>query len=484
MVKNKNVIMVLKYFFLCFLVIYISCAVNPVTGRRELMLVSTDQEIALGKETDQQVIEQYGIYNDQNLQNYISELGKRFAPITHRPELPYSFKVLDTDVINAFAVPGGYVYFTRGILTYFNDEAQLAGVLGHELGHVTARHSAKQMSRAQIFQIGLGVGSILSESVRKVSGIANFGVGMLFLKFSRDNERQADDLGVEYSSKVGFDANGMAEFFETLERMHPKDGNALPAWFSTHPNPENRVVAVQNKTMEWQKQLPNQKFLRNKNSYLRKIDGIVFGPDPRNGFVENNMFYHPALKFQFSVPASWQVNNLPTQVQMFPEKQEAAILFSLAKQATPNLAANQFIQDAKATVVNNTSKKVNGMNAQEVISDIASEQQTLRLMSYFIQKGNQVYIFHGFSKQESYSNYQNTFKQSMTSFKNLINQQILNKKPDRLQLESVRRAGTLKDALTNLGVKQENLEKIALLNGMQLTDSVKQGDLLKLVKKG
>ncbi len=160
----------------------ISCAVNPVTGKREFMLVSTEREIAIGKETDLQVVEQYGIYPDQELQDYLTELGQKMVPYSHRPELAFSFKVVDSDVINAFAVPGGYVYFTRGILAYMYDEAELAGVLGHEIGHITARHSAKQMSQAQVFQIGFGVGGILSEKFRKYADFAGFGVQLMFLK--------------------------------------------------------------------------------------------------------------------------------------------------------------------------------------------------------------------------------------------------------------------------------------------------------------
>ena len=152
---------------------------------------------------------------------------------------------MDSPVINAFAVPGGYVYFTRGILAYLNSEAELAGVMGHELGHITARHSAKQMSKAQITQIGLGLGSIVSETFAQYAGLAAQGIGILFLKFSRDNEREADNLGVEYSSKAGYDAKEMSNFFVTLNRMHGSGGGSLPEFLSTHPNPDDRVGSIQ-----------------------------------------------------------------------------------------------------------------------------------------------------------------------------------------------------------------------------------------------
>lgn len=481
MIINKFLKTALRIILPGLLFMIFSCAVNPVTGKRELMLVSTEQEIAIGKKTDLQVVEQYGIYPDQELQDYLTEIGQKMVPFTHRPDLAYSFKVVDSDVINAFAVPGGYVYFTRGILAYMNDEAELAGVLGHEIGHITARHSAKQMSQAKLFQIGFGVGGILSEKFRKYADFAGFGVQLMFLKFSRDHERQSDDLGVEYSTKAGYNSSRMAEFFYTLDRMRPDDGSALPGWFSTHPNPVNRVSAVRDKTVEWQKVDPAGRYAVNREQYLRKIDGLVFGPDPRQGFTEGQMFYHPTLKFKFPVPLDWQVNNLPTQVQMSPKSQEAAILFSLAKESNPTDAANQFILDVKATVSQNNTIQVNGMAARELLSDITSGQETIRILSFFIQKDEQVYIFHGLSSTAKYSNYNNTFRQTMTNFSKLTDEKFLNKQPKRLKLRSVSNKGSLKSILENFGVKPENLEKIALLNGLKLTDPVNQNMLLKTV---
>ena len=187
---RKNILINLSIIilFVILIVWIISCAVNPVTGKKEFMLVSESQEIALGKQTDQQIIETYGLYNNQQMNNYVNTIGQKMAKLSHRPQLTFSFKVLDTPVINAFAVPGGFIYVTRGILAYLNNEAELACVLGHEIGHVTARHTAKQVSKAQVTQLGLGIGSMLSETFQKYAGVAQFGVGMLFLKFSRDKE--------------------------------------------------------------------------------------------------------------------------------------------------------------------------------------------------------------------------------------------------------------------------------------------------------
>jgi predicted Zn-dependent protease len=230
MVKRKIKYLILGACLFGLLLWIFSCAANPVTGKRELMLLSESDEIKLGQETDLQVVSEYGLYEDLGLTADLNGICQHLGKLSHRPNLTYHFKVLDASVVNAFAAPGGYVYFTRGILATLNNEAELAGVMGHEIGHITARHSAHQYSQAQLAQIGLGMGSLIGPGV--LSGLAQLGVGMLFMRFSRDNERQADDLGVEYSSRAGYDANEMANFFETLERMNPgSDRSGLRAGF-------------------------------------------------------------------------------------------------------------------------------------------------------------------------------------------------------------------------------------------------------------
>lgn len=458
-----------------------SCAVNPVTGKRQLMLVSTAQEEGIGKETDAQVLAQYGVYEDEEMQKYLEEVGRKLVPFSHRPELNYTFKVVDSDILNAFAVPGGYVYFTRGIMAHFNSEAEMAGVMGHELGHIAARHTAQQITKSQIAQIGLGVGAIVSDTFRKYADLADFGVGLLFLKFSRDHENQSDELGVEYSTKAGYDANQMADFFYTLERMRPPDGSGIPSFLSTHPEPGDRVVHVRSLTSEWQAKYPGKSFSANRETYLNRIDGIVYGPDPRQGFVENNVFYHPALRFSFPTPDNWTVNNLPTQVQIFPESQDAALLFSLAKQSDPGAAALAFVENSGARVVQNTGIQVNGMTATRLVTAITSDQSDLSVLSYFILKDNQVYTFHGLTAQKDYSEYRGILEASMSGFDHLRDPKILNIQPKRVRLRQVKISDNLSNTLALMDFDAETQEKIALLNGMLLTDDVAGGTLIKVI---
>ena len=460
-----------------------SCAVNPVSGGSELMLLSESDEIKLGKQTDAQVRKQYGVYEDQKLNAYLNDMCQRLAKVSHRPNLPYKFEMVDASAVNAFAVPGGYVYFTRGILANLNSEAELAGVMGHELGHITARHSAQQYSRAQLAQFGVLVGGLFLGDL--VSGVAQLGVGMLFLSFSRDNERQADQLGVEYASKAGYDGKELAGFFETLERMNPgSDRSGLPGWFSTHPSPEDRVVAVRKEAGEWQQKLGSRDLKVNREVYLRHIDGLLYGDDPRQGYVDEGMFYHPDMKFQFPVPANWKVNNTQSQVQMMSENKDGIISFSIAPAQSPKEAAVKFTQANRATVLDSDSVTVGGFPAQRLVCDVKGQSAAMRVVSYFIQKDKSIFYFHGLSAPSAFDKHLNTFERTMRGFKELSDPKKINVKPDRIRLRTTKAAGTVESSLRSMGIPKDDLDDTALLNGMELKENLPANTLVKVIEKG
>jgi predicted Zn-dependent protease len=462
----------------------LSCATNPVTGKQELMLLSETDEIKLGQETDLQVVREYGLYEDPKLTADLNGICQRLGKLSHRPNLTYHFKILDASVVNAFAVPGGYVYFTRGMLATLNNEAELAGVMGHEIGHITARHSARQFSRAQLAQIGLGVGSLFIDS-SVLAGLAQMGVGMLFLRFSRDNERQADDLGVEYSSRGGYDGSQMANFFETLERMNPgSDRSGLPGWFSTHPNPVDRVQAVRGRARNWQQKL-NQKDPRiNQDGYLREIDGLIFGDDPRQGYVADNIFYHPGLRFRFPVPSQWKLNNTHTQVQMVNEGQDALILFFITSGTSPEEAAREFVSETKASVIRTEALRVNGLASQRLHSEIRSQKGVYQLLSYFIEKDKRIFVFHGLTPNDRFQNYRALFDNTMRQFKDLTDPKRIHVEPDRIRIHNIKTAGPLENELRSHGVPNDKMKGLALLNGRDLNQVVPANSLLKVVEKG
>jgi predicted Zn-dependent protease len=426
----------------------------------------------------------YGIYDDVALVTYIDNLGQQLAKISHRPQLTYTFNVMDSPVINAFAVPGGYVYLTRGILAYLNSEAELAGIIGHEIGHITARHSAQQYTKAQLAQIGLGLGSLLSQTFSQYAGLAGQGVGLLFLKFSRDNEREADSLGVEYSSKAGYDATDMANFFITLDKMHGGEKGSLPDFLTTHPNPENRVGAVREAARKWQSTLGLTSPTINRNTYLRRIDGLVVGDDPSQGFVENSIFYHPGMKFTFPVPRGWELQNLPSQVQIISPDEKASILFTLGTTTTPEAEAQSFLTESKATVLSRKDTVINGFKTLMLMSQLPTQSGTLQIVSSFISNNRTVFIFHGFTGELNFTAYQKAFQETMNGFRTLRDQAKLNVRQDRIRIRQTTRTMSLSQALTQFGTPHADLEKLALINGRNLSDQIPANTLLKVIEKG
>ncbi len=467
-----------------------SCAINPVTGKSELMFMSEAQEISLGTQYDPSVVATFGLYENETLMKFITEKGTEMGKISHRPQLEYHFKILDSPVVNAFAVPGGYIYLTRGILAQFNNEAELMGVLGHEMGHVTARHTAKQQTNQQIGQVLLVGGMLVSKEIYELADVAMAGMQLLFLSFSRDNEREADRLGVEYSSKIGYDSRKMADFFEVLNKMNMESSHAgVPTFLSTHPDPGDRYNAVNKTTEEWQAKLPGQTFVVNTNSYLNMIDGLVYGEDPRQGFAENNIFYHPELKFKFPYPTGWTLVNAPTQVQISSPDQDAAIVFSLSKEKTPEAAAQKAMSDLELTAIDNKKITVNGHPAVAVISQQVSQtesggQQVIKLCSYFIEKDGSVYTFHGIAEGNQFNNYLPAFESTMKNFTTLTEASKLNIKPTRIKIIKINSATvSLEDALKYYKVPQDKLKEVALLNNMELNHILKRGDLIKTIGK-
>ena len=467
-----------------------SCAVNPVTGKKQLMFMSEQQEVQLGAEYDPQVISTFGEYQNDELLGFIQARADEMGKVSHRPNLKYHVKILDSPVVNAFAVPGGYIYLTRGILAQFNNEAEMVGVVGHEMGHITARHSASQQSKQTIGQLLLIGGMIASEKFASYAEYAMQGMQLLFLKFSRENERQADTLGVAYSSLIGYDAGKMADFFQVLEKMSMPEGEGgVPTFLSTHPSPADRYEYVKLEAEKWQQNLDNDSWKVNSDSYLQMIDGIVYGEDPRQGYVEGNTFYHPELKFSFSFPAGWQLQNQPTQVIMAPESGDALMLFTFAPGSSLDEAARTSLQNLELQLLESNQVAVNGLPAIRTLSKQVNQDQstgqtqTNIVYSHFIDYSGNFFVFHGVTTETDYNKYSDTFRQYETTFNRLTDASKLNRMPERIYVKKVQRSGTLAEAFRHYGVKQEQMEKLALLNNLELTDHVQAGKLIKVIGK-
>ena len=465
-----------------------SCAINPVTGKKQLMFMSEAQEIKLGNQYDPQVIATFGEYKNEDLSALIQDKGKEMGLISHRPKLEYHFRILDSPVINAFAVPGGYIYLTRGIMAQFNNEAEMLGVLGHEMGHITARHSASQQTKQTLGQLLFMGGMIASEEFRKYGEYAMQGMQLLFLSFSRENEREADQLGVEYASKIGYDANKMADFYQVLVKMNMASKQAgIPTFMSTHPDPGDRYNAVIRDASKWQDSLDFSSWKVNKDNYLHMLDGMVFGEDPRQGYVEEQSFYHPELKFKFPVPLAWMLDNSPMQVRMYTPDGKALMFLTLASQNTLDDAAKVTLQQMELNLLESKKTVVNGMPAISALSYQATQNQstgqqdTIMVMSYFIDNNGNYYAFHGVTAQADYNTYARIFKPTIESFDKLTDPSKLNRQPKKIRIKKVQRSGSLADAFRSFGIQQQQMEKLAFLNNMELSDQVPAGALIKIV---
>lgn len=472
--------------------LFYQCSRNPVTGKKQLNLMSEEQEKAMGAESNPAVLAEFGKYEDASLQAFINEKGQQMAAISHRPQHGYTFQVISSPVINAFAVPGGYVYFTRGIMAHFNNEAEFAGVLGHEIGHITARHANAQAKDQLLTQIGVIGLIIASPAAAQMAESLMQGAQLLLLKFSRAHETQADELGVEYSTKIGYDAHQMANFFNTLTRLSGDEGDRLPTFLSTHPDPGDRYNKVHKLAESAQSKLDKTTLKINQDVYLRRINGLMYGDDPNEGYVEGNVFYHPQLKFRFPVPTGWQTQNSPVQFVMAEPNGKAMMLLVLGQGANFDEVIANSNKQFGLVPIRSENRKVNGYNAVTVLStqQVAEGQQAPTeaekpmILSYYIQKDQYIYCLHGVCANKDFQGYQNLFINTMEGFNNLTEASKINVQAEYINTINAPSQSSLSALLTRYGIEQKRLNEFAILNGMDLTTVVPAGKLIKIAKKG
>jgi predicted Zn-dependent protease len=459
----------------------LSCAVNPVTGKKELSLISESEEIALGKQADLEVRDQYGFYDDASVNRYVQSVGIALAPHTHRPQLSYHFAVLDSPVVNAFAVPGGYIYVTRGLLALMNSEAELAVVLGHELGHVNARHSVRRMSELMLVQAGLAVGSALSETFGKVSGVAGVGVQLLFLKYSRDDERQADALGVEYARRGAYNAGEMVAFFDSLQKLGDlSGGRTLPGFLSTHPLTGERIQNIKLTLLDSDRTLAVKEPI-----YLRQVEGLVYGDDPRQGFVENGVFYHPELAFSFAVPSGWKVENTPTRVTLLAKDEKAAILVQAEKTQADlrDLARKKAGEIQGARFLAEDHLSVPGLASYHEVYDVSQQDGgTARLRLSLVKKGAFVYTFVALASPANFPTFDPYFRRTTQSFQELRDPAYLRRLPLRVAVIEADGRRSLREIFASAGLKNELWPPFAIMNGFELAAIPSSGRLIKVAR--
>lgn len=458
-----------------------ACAVNPATGERQLSLIGEGQEIEMGREADPAIRQQLGVVDNEELQSYVSDLGQRLAAVSERPDLPWKFTVVDDPTVNAFAVPGGFIYVTRGILARFESEAELAGVLGHEIGHVTARHSVNQMSRQQLQQIGLGVGMILSEEVRQVGGLLGAGLQLLNLRYSRGDEIQSDELGLRYMAELGYDPTSMVGVFEMLSQAGQEEGGGrVPEWASTHPYPENRSENIREHIAE--EGLPTGGET-DRDTYLDHLDGMVFGKDPRQGYFKDTRFVHPELEIDVTFPRGWQTINQPAVVAAIAPSEDGVMTLQFASEeegTDPEAAIRAFLDQEGVSGGPVRSGSVSGMPATRAPFEASTENGTVRGEVAYIRDGQALFRMMGYAPASAWASHQREVEAAISSFGRLQDPAILAVEPWTLEIRTLSGATSLA-TYAQRNPSPVELEVLAQINRTTPQDVLDGGRRIKWV---
>ena len=463
------------------LLLVLACATNPVTGRRELSFISEAQEIEMGRQSVEQTRQATGFVDNAALTSYVSTVGMAMARASERPDLPWEFHVIDDASINAFAAPGGFIFITRGILSVMGSEAELAAVLGHEIGHVTAKHTVNQLSKQQLLTGVLVAGAIAKPDLAQglPGQLAQVGAGLLLLQYGREDERQSDELGHRYSLHAGYDVREMPKTFATIQRVSEQsDAGRLPGFLSTHPDPGDRVEA----TRSWADTVSSYANLRtDRNDYLNHLDGMVFGQDPRQGYFDDNRFLHPVLRFQFDAPANWQGVNQAVRVVMVEPNGQAQLELSGVQAASASAAAQEFASQQGIVVAASGGATINGLPATGVrFTATTSQGQALAGEAMFIEYRGEVYRFMGLTLASAASQWMGTLQATIRSFApTASNQQFRRvRELDIVTLSS----GTTVDRLAAQSGGAATAEDLALINGVQPGEMMAAGRRVKTIR--
>lgn len=414
----------------------------------------------------------------------VSHFNRESTPNRYK-NTPFTFRVLDSPVVNAFALPGGYVYVTRGLLAHLENEAQLMVVLGHEIGHVAARHASQRAFEQQLGQVAIISGALIGQSFgldgNNILALSSQTAQLLFLSYGRDDERESDAIGVEYSAITGYEAAEGAEFFTSLKRISEKRGTTIPTHLSSHPDPGEREQNIPIMAAEWEAKGYEQTVVGNE-TYLKMIDGMVFGENPRNGFERNGVFYHTDLKFQFPVPNGFELVNQSNAVILFNEKQDAIIQFTIdSNNSNPQASVDEFLNQEGIITVSKQNYSVNGLNAYQAEATAATQDGgNLTVNVHSISYGGNLYRILSYTNTSTYNNYKASFQTIPNGFNSVTDASILNIKPVRLNLVQTTRTGSFSSFLPSNLPMEIDPRDLAIVNQVDLSETIPQGRWIKI----
>jgi predicted Zn-dependent protease len=468
------------------------CATNPVTGKSDVVTISAAQEVEIGRKMHPQVLQQYGRYADEELQSYVTGIGRRIVAVSHRPDLEFTFTVLDSEEVNAFALPGGFVYITRGIMAYLNSEAELVAVLGHEVGHVTARHAVRQQSGATAAGVGATLIGILTGS-GDLANLANMAGTALVRGYGRDMELEADSIGAEYLARLGYPPEAMIDVVRLLKnqemleiqiaRQEGREPRVYHGVFSTHPDNDKRlqeVVASAGKASGGGATLQD-----GREAYLRRIDGLPLGPSQAQGVVRSSRFYHGSLGFTVAFPSGWAVQNLQREV-IASSPQKDAVLKLSAMPPPPNVKPGEFLARSLSGVPLSQTEpiKVNGLDGYTAIArDVALPWGNRGPARYAVVYYNGLaYVFMGGTRLTSaFSASDPLLLSSIKTFRRLRDNEFQLAEPRRIALLKATPQTRILALAAKSPIEKYPAERLRLLNDLYPDKEPEPGQWLKVV---
>jgi predicted Zn-dependent protease len=466
---------------------------SPATGRQFFSTVSAGDEAKLGAEEHPKILEEFGgAYSEKpNLNAYVTQIGQQVAQNAERKDVTYTFTVLNSDDINAFALPGGYVYVTRGLVALANNEAELAGVLGHEIGHVNARHTAEragQQQKASILSaLGVAAATLLGGDTlgQMATGVAQEGSAVYLGQYSQDQEFEADSLGVRYIAKTGYDPQAMASFLDSLDQdthLEAKEaGNpsAADAYSMTQSHPRTpervqRAIAEAN--------IPVANPALNRDRYLGQINGMIWGTDPREGVVKGATFIHPGLRFAFDAPKGMKLQNSPSQV--LGQGGNAVLVFDLADPLPSGSMADYVTSGWQegAKIQNVQAFQVNGMEAATGVAQATIQDTPVAVRLVAIRKSaKEVYRFIFATPPENFDAADQKFMASAQSFREISAQDAAAYKAKHIEVVTVRSGDTVEALAARMKTDDAQADWFRVINHLPANAGLQAGQKVKLI---
>jgi predicted Zn-dependent protease len=460
-----------------------ACSINPVSKLPEVTLMTVEQEKKLGEEEAKKVDQEMGLLNEPALTAYVDGLGQRLAKESPRQDVAYQFHVVDMIEPNAFALPGGYVYVTRGLLALVNTEDELAGVVGHEIGHVAARHTVQRVSRqgpfALITNLVSGVTGFFVPLVGNiVGGVGNLAQSLVFSPYSRGQESEADKVGQEIAAKAGWDPVGLANFLTTLGREEAllSDGPRRPSFFDSHPATPDRVKHTTKYAKDLTQASREPISSSSREMFLAKLDGLVVGQRAANGIVQGQTYRHPDLNFFVQFPASWNVDNTPVQLVSAPKDGgTAVVLRAVAEGNDPLDGARALEKASKSSLPKVQTTTINGLSAAR--TQVGDSKLTIDLT--WIAHGGMVYQIAGIAEKRAFETVRPVFQNVAQSFRPLSAAERNGIREKRLRLVKAQ-AGETVEALTTRSRSAWKADQVVVANGLKGPEALQEGQLIKI----